>query len=235
MITIASIFYKQLECRMPYRPTNVASGGFVTEYRIPASDDRQPRILRVEVVNEKLGDVNGMPITSPISAESLADSLVALWSHGGEYSGYGGPGVWKCRGEMPAKDEVEAAMRRQSAWCAAGINEAQNLWIAGKRDQVLDHHRDMARWMGKTDFEWVKPHQAVNIVACPYCGGEIPDNVAICRHCGNVANPKLKAELDQRVADMMAGKVVSAAPEVAEVFAMPPELELTGAAPTKRK
>ena len=74
----------------------------------------------------------------------------------------------------------------------------------------------------------MKPPQTVSTVSCPHCGGEIPDNVGICRHCGNIANAtiymrtKREQEAVMREMESLQEEVLKENPEAD--FALPPEV-----------
>lgn len=200
-VTVASCHWRDLIRTMAVRPMTKESGGFANTFLLPAPADRmKPSLLIVEPMNENLGMVNGIPMVKVVQAEDLARDLVASWGSGGEYVAYGCPAVFVCGGAAPTADEIRTALRKQELWCGAGVNQAQNHWVKGERDKVNDLHREMARYLGKTDFEWFKQQAAVELLACPYCQQQIPSTASICSHCGRVANPALLAKTEKLLA-----------------------------------
>ncbi len=196
-VTIASCHWRDLTRTESLRPLTRESGGFMHRFSLPAPEDRRsPSILVVEPMNEKVGVVEDFTVPKVVSAAHIAADLVAGWASGGEFSQYGGPAVWVCKGPKPTPDEIAKAIKRAELWCGAGVNQAQNYWIKGERDKVNDLHREMAAWLGKNDFEWIKRQAAVELVACPFCQQQIPSTASVCSNCGRVANPRLLAQTE---------------------------------------
>lgn len=203
--TIASCHWRDLTESLALRPMTRESGGFLNTFNLPAPADRnKPSLLVIEPMDECLGMVGTRPMKESIKAAEIANDLVSRWASGGEFSQYGGPAVWVCKGDKPTPDEIAKAMKRAELWCAAGVNQAQNYWIKGERDRVNDLHREMAAWLGKNDFEWIKRQAAVHLVACPFCQQQIPSSASICSHCGRTANPALLAQTEAALAAVVA-------------------------------
>ena len=202
-VVIASYFWKDCEEKLPYRPLGRTTGGFVHDFICPkgtvGKKDGKPRpgLLVVETMNEGLGIIDGHTMVKPVKARDIAMDLVRKWSSGGEFGEKIGPAVFICAGDAPTPEESRAAIRKQDAWAGVGVNQAQNLWITGNRDKVHGLHRECAEYMGRGDFEWVRPQAAVSLTACPYCQKQIPNTASVCSHCGRTANPVLLAKTEK--------------------------------------
>ncbi len=196
-VTIASCHWRELKRTLNVRPLTREAGGFIHEFTLPAPQDRKsPSLLVIEPMNENLGIVEGFPVPRVLKPAEIATDLVTGWGTGGEFHQYGGPAVWICKGARPTAEETARALKRAELWCGAGVNQAQNYWIKGERDKVNDLHREMAAWLGKNDFEWIKRQAAVELVACPFCQQQIPSTASVCSNCGRVANPRLLAQTE---------------------------------------
>lgn len=237
MKTIASVYYKELKADRPYRAIPDGSG-WNYHFHIEAVPRGEVRTLKVPSFKENVYFAFGQTIekTDATTDELVAADLVQFWSDGGYPDLPGGPGVCVCTGSEPTKAEIAAILQRQTAYANGLVNNAQNKWIAGQRDKVNQEERDAAMWLGKMDFEWIKPAEAVSLQACPHCGQQIETGVMKCRYCQSVVNFEKYAVYiqQQRAAEAKFNAAANTAP-VAVMEAAPNydgnSLDLTADAP----
>jgi hypothetical protein len=238
-VTIASLYWRDCAHSFPYQP--IGAEAFNFDLVLPKSDGKTPTVAYVTNAAELLGFKDktdrspGHPVYGhkDTTADKIAQDFVNRFSSGGLYSEFGGPAIWVCQGASPTLEEIEMNKRRQESYANAIINEAENFWVSGARDKVKDvPHREAARAMGKMDFEWVKESRVTELVPCEMCKLMVPNDAAICQHCGRPANIKLyvqqtmkqELEIEQMKRDLA---------EAARPMNLPPHIVRPPAAPDK--
>ena len=226
--TICSVYFNKCGPARRNFSNNVRNGeptGGLTTYEIEAAPRDGFRTLKVHDAfqREYVGGKVYMPVPVPGGGVAIAHDIVREFADGTLLSGFGGPGVFVCKGDEPTAEELKIARAKQARWCRALINQAQGDWIRGKRDHIHEgsiFHR-AAEYMGET-YEWMKPPEQLSAASCPYCGSQVPSGVPVCATCGRTIDPVREKQIQEQFAALHA----SAAKIEAEVRAENPEAVL---------
>lgn len=125
-----------------------------------------------------------------IRAVTMRDSLVDQWrsSIGVARSG-GRPGIFPIASSRPTERELSEAVRLQVIWTDFLVARADQLWAEGKRGEVRNLHRRMAKWRGITradDHPWIIDWGDTKATKrCLACDEVIPAAALKCKHCGS--------------------------------------------------
>ena len=109
-------------------------------------------------------------------------------------------GLFWTKNEVPADEEVSAAVNRLEANYNRLIDEAKILWATGEqgRLQIGNTHRRAAQYFGM-EFEWNVLYKSLQ--ECPGCGSKISKAAVVCPKCPAVFNWEKALGLGLRTVD----------------------------------
>lgn len=183
MVTIISVFPKSLSLELPWSPNK---GAGLHRYELPAAPKDGYASLVVERAYQKtyFGENVGSRFDS-IEAISIAENLLHVWAENivGTNSGTG-PGIFLILDrDKPTKEELEAAVERQTQFFHYLFEQAEALFRTGKPEQITQEMRDAAKWLGRNSADWLKPVEKIDLKKCPFCISDIPSEATVCRVC----------------------------------------------------
>ncbi len=165
----------------------------ITIYQLPAAPRGSYSLLRVYDTQEWLsrpdpanGKLSWMPM--PISAQVVADDLVATWANDtlGKRSGFS-PGIGIIAGDDPTDKELADLRFSQSALFDWYIKDAHGKHTRGQTTEITDVHRLAAREMldkGAERLAWFPTTIFAAVKECIACGQQIDAKSKVCDKCG---------------------------------------------------
>jgi len=123
-----------------------------------------------------------VPIPKQTTAKQIAAGLVDSWLSFRPTQGQLGFGWVEKKEEIPAK--VEELRRLQTLCFADLVTKARTLWGAKKIDQIDDHMRVAADWLGLTGEPWREQIRQKVMKPCLLCREPLSFDAISCPNCG---------------------------------------------------
>ena len=221
MRTIAGVFWKDAKATREYRTTG---GGYSTDYLLAGIlPNADPSTLVIgpgyesvyggsDMYNDAIVIAKDRKTNRPVftgnsiedaSATQIATDILQQFSRTPLSGGIGlGPGIWICEDDAPTREETDLNRDRQNLWARHLVVRAEELWIKGKREQVIntDIYRLAAISIGDEGYEWVHSASSqMRMEPCPFCGKNTSAQHPLCQHCNKVINKRLMAEIEERL------------------------------------
>ena len=187
---------------VPFDIREEKPGLFPNVFFLPASDMRNPQVLRVGTAKHYVyldQDRGHLPVRTPATevAQSVVRDYVTSQQRVGPDSQ---PALFWVPGDVSAKKIVDehtelivAALERQSKWFTLVCQQADDDWQKYHRHTVVsDVQRKMAQILGwnPEQHEWMSPNLTATGIRCPACGTLALMGASVCPHCQCVLDPE---------------------------------------------
>ncbi len=133
----------------------------------------------VQYIKEHSSEVS---IPKQTQAKDIARALIQSWLAFRPTQGQLGYGWVEKKEDIPAK--VEELRRLQTLCFADLVTKGRTLWGAKKIDQIDDHMRVAADWLGLKDEPWREQIKQKALKACLLCREVIALDAISCPNCG---------------------------------------------------
>lgn len=224
------------------------NGGYSTDYELKAVTDPNgcPFILPVTDAVENTYVAEGIRTDLPEYAKIIAEDVVGRACDGilGNDRGLS-PGIWVvATANVPSDEdlkdwgtavfdatfpefvaEVKAARKKQKLWAQFLVFDADDKDIKGDKTNIGTLPRAAAAWLGVDArlHKWMQDLSERDIVACPFCRGQIEATASICQICHQVVDQdrfNLQKDVISRIAEEKR-KILAEADEVASPVPAP--------------
>jgi hypothetical protein len=179
LISVAPVEYRKqyVYAGTPTYVMPVAPKGGYAKLRV--YDHQVWQLNRNSVSDDNPGTMDLLPMNAPAVAADFRDYCIQgnLGAKEGHH-----PGVVLCAGEEPTDDEIALAFRKHTDYARWVVNDGQRMFLANEHHNITDEHRRQAEWLG-VDVPWKTKLERKDLKDCVACGGQIPANVLVCRHC----------------------------------------------------
>lgn len=165
------------------------------KFHIPAGSYEDPAILVVGTSSWWRDiDVEQPMIEIPVSSIQIADSIIKDYCNGllGCNMSDAMPGMFFIPGEATVfeikakyKERLAEAKHKQNNWYRILVALADSLWARSNGNPiVISNEMKMgAESLGLRDKDWLKDHQAVDLVKCSACGNNRDPRYPVCPAC----------------------------------------------------
>jgi hypothetical protein len=181
LISVSPVEYRKqyLYHRMPTYVMPAAPKGGYAKMRVW---DHQVWLRNLMTVDPENNNPGEMELASMDAANVALDFY--NYCIGGNLGAKEGqhPGVVLCAGDEPTEAEIATAFSTHTAYARWCVNDGQRLAMSNEHHNITDEHRRQAEWLG-VDVTWKTKMERVDTKDCVACGGKIPANVLVCRHC----------------------------------------------------
>ena len=151
-------------------------------------DEHQP-ILEIPQYSVQVAESVVKDYCNGILACDMGDRMPGLFFVPGEFD------VISLK--MKHGDKIEEANRKQRNWFQALVHMADALWARtnGNPISISDDMRLAAKELNFLTKDWLKDHQASELVRCKACGTLKNPLYPICPNCKSIDNPERAKEL----------------------------------------